>query len=86
MPPSRATATPKATTNHHHRRFHSLHRLEADSDADDDAAHSYPQLDRRAASFGGGERRILAAIRSEESAMMTNVHLAHGAIELVSQT
>lgn len=46
------------------------------------AAYSDPQLNRRIAAIGGGERRILTAIWPEESTMMTNVHMAHGAPQL----
>lgn len=85
MSSARATATSKTQASDHHRRLHSLHSIKANPNAIDKSAHLDAQLNRWAAAFGGGERRIFAAIRSKESAMM-NVHLADGAVKLRSET
>lgn len=79
-----ATASAEVSADNHHRRLDSIHCLEAD-DAVDESTHPDAQLDRRTSSIRRGERRILATVRPEEPAMMTNVQLADPAAELTSQ-
>lgn len=81
MSPSRTTTNAENETTDHHRGFDSIYGVKAD-DADDEPAHSDAEFHRRAAAFGGGERRVLATIRSEESTMMTELQLADRAVKL----
>lgn len=79
LSPTRTTAIAKVPAHDNHRRLNPLHGLEANSNAINDATHLNPKLDRRVASLRRGERRILAPIRPEESAMMKNVQLVNAA-------
>lgn len=71
----------EAQTKHHHWRLNSLHCDKA-NDAINEPSHLNTKLNGWASAISWRKRRIFSAVRSEESAMMTNVHLAHGAFKL----
>lgn len=81
--PSRTTTAAKIPTDDNYRRLDdSLHRLQADSNAFNIAAHSNTKLDRRVVAISRGEWWIFSAIWPEESAMMTNVQLVNATTQL----